>query len=92
MRRRVSIFENQFGFMLRRSTTKVIHLLWRLAEKYRERKRDLHMVFINLKKAYDKVPRDVFWSCIEAKGIPMVYIRLLFGTAGKIGCWLGYAS
>uniref|UniRef100_A0A0V0GSE2 Putative ovule protein n=1 Tax=Solanum chacoense TaxID=4108 RepID=A0A0V0GSE2_SOLCH len=33
------------------------------------------MVFINVEKAYDKVSRDVLWRCLDARGVPMVYIR-----------------
>ncbi|XP_063615696.1 craniofacial development protein 2-like [Penaeus indicus] len=52
----VTISEQQFGFMPGRSTTDAIFALRQLMEKYREGQRELHSVFIDLEKAYDRVP------------------------------------
>jgi len=60
--------------MPRRSTTEAIHQLKRLMEMYRNRKKDLHIVFINLEKTYDRVSREVLWECLEKKGVSVAYI------------------
>jgi len=54
-----------------------IHLLRCLMEKSRENKEDLHMIFIDLKKAYDKVPREMLLRVIEKKEVNNVYIKVI---------------
>jgi len=67
LRKDVSISENQFSFMPDRSTKEAIYLLRKLMNLYRDRKVDLHMVFIDLEKAYGRVLREVLWRCLEEK-------------------------
>jgi hypothetical protein len=45
-------------------------------ERYREQK-DLHMVFIDLEKAYDKVPRSIMWWALEKHKVPTKYVTLI---------------
>ena len=80
LRRETQVTVNQFGFMPGRSTTEAIHILRRLIEKYREKKRDLHMVFIDLEKAYDSVPRTLIWDSLESRGVSGKYIDLIRDT------------
>ena len=76
LRRITSVSEKQFGFMPGRSTMEAIYLLRRLVEKYREKKKDLHMVFIDLEKTY-KVPRYIIWWLLERKRITRGYIDVI---------------
>jgi len=77
LREVVSISENQFSFMPGRSTIEAIHILRRLMGLYRDRNVDLHMMFIDLEKAYDRVQHEVLWRCLEEKGVSPLYIRVI---------------
>ena len=59
-----------------RSTIEAINLIRRLIEFFKDRKIDLHMMFFDLGKIYDKVPREVLWNCLT-KNILFDYIRTI---------------
>ncbi|XP_028104591.1 uncharacterized protein LOC114303646 [Camellia sinensis] len=54
-----------------------IYLLNRVIKKYKEKKRDINMIFIDLEKAYDKVPRDIIRWVLEKKKATKCYINVI---------------
>ena len=74
LREETTIGDEQFGFMPGRGTTDAIFAMRQLMEKHREKQKGLHMVFIDLEKLCDRVPRQEVWRCMREKGVPEKYV------------------
>ena len=46
-------------------------------EKHREKNIELHVVFVDLEKAYDRVPRELIWWSLRNKRDPETYIKII---------------
>ena len=67
LRRLVKVDQMQFGFMPGRSTVDAIFIFRKMQESYLEKNRKLFICFVDLKKAFDRVPRKVIESALRKK-------------------------
>ena len=65
----VDIAQMQYGFMPERGTVDAVFVLGRLSEKFRA-KIKLLFIFVDLKKAFDWVSREVICFVLRPKGVP----------------------
>ena len=84
----VSIDDSQFGSVPGTGTTDAIFVVRQLQEKYLAANKRLYMAFVDLEKAFDRVPRKVIWwalrkldvdewyrECIPIPGAVSVFVR-----------------
>ena len=77
IRNEVTIAEKQFGFMPRRSTTDAIFCLRMLMKKWSEGQKAVHCVFIDVERAYDRIPREEMWKCLRLAETTECYVRVI---------------
>ena len=74
----------QFGFRKGRGCTDAIFALRQLCERAMEYNQDLHLVFVDQEKAFDRVNRDKLWKVLEqydVKGQLLDNIRAIYANS-----------
>jgi len=74
LREIVKISENQCGFVKGAGTTDAIHAARLVLEKHREKNNPVHVAFLDLEKAFDRVPHEVIWWALRKHQVSEVYI------------------
>ena len=62
--------ESQCGFRKGRECMDMIFVARQLVEKSFEHQQSIFILFVDLRKAYDSIPRDALWQVLEKSGVP----------------------
>ena len=79
IRQVVLIDDSQFGFVPGRGTTDAIFVVRQLQEKYLAANKRLYMAFVDLEKAFDRVPRKVIWWALRKLDVDEWIVALVKG-------------
>nr|ADI61822.1 endonuclease-reverse transcriptase [Bombyx mori] len=77
LRSECSLSKNHYGFVQGLSTTDPMFALNTIAEEYREKLRPLYVAFLDMEKAFDRVPRDTIWWSLRKKNVPEHYVNVI---------------
>ena len=80
--------ESQCGFRKGRGCVDMIFCARQLIEKTLEHEETVYIVFVDLKKAYDSVPREAMWKALEKYGYPSRMISLIRSFHDKMSAEL----
>ena len=71
----VKISPQQFGFAAGKSTTDAIFIARQLQEKSLQNKKELYHIFVDLEKAFDKVPRQAISWALRSQLVPEYLVK-----------------
>ena len=83
IRQLVSIDDSQFGFVPGRGTTEAIFVVGQLQEKYLAANKRLYIAFVDLEKAFDQIPRKVWWA-LRKLGVKEWIVQLVQGMYANV--------
>ena len=86
IRQVVTIDESQFGFVPGRGTTDAIFVIRQLQEKYLTVSKHIYtcMAFVDLEKAFERVPQNVIWWAMRKRGVEEYIVKLVH-CSGNVG-------
>ena len=67
------------GFVPGRGTTDAILIVRQLQEKYIAVKKPFYFAFVDLEKAFDRMPRKVLWWALRSLGVEEWAVRVIQG-------------
>ena len=73
----VELPESQCGFRKGRGCMDMVFAVRQLVEKSWEHKEKLFITFVDLRKAYDSVPRQAMWMVLRRLEVPDVLVSLI---------------
>ena len=73
----VEVDDMQFGFMPGRGMTDALFIVRRMQEEYREKDKKLYMCFVDLEKAFNRVPRRVMQWTLRKKELPEILVKVV---------------
>ena len=76
----VKIDRAQFGFMPGRGTTDAIFIVRQVQEKYLGKSKRIYFGFVDLEKAFDRVPRKVVEWALRKEGVNEWMIKAVMST------------
>ena len=83
LRKIINVSNMQYGFMPNKSTTDAIFIFRQLQEKYLAKGHKLHHLFVDLEKAFDRVPRRIVQWALRRQGVPEGLVRLVMATYSR---------
>ena len=80
LRKYIKIDQMQFGYMPGRGTVDAIFILRQVHDKTLEGNRSQYWAFIDLEKAFDRVPRELLYWSLRKKEVPEGCISMVKAT------------
>ena len=76
-----------------KGTTDALFLVRKLQEEHQAKDKRMYMCFVDLEKAFDRVPRRVIEWAMRKKGLPEILVKAVMsfyeGAETKVKSWIG---